>query len=68
MRAYTADAQRKWTERTSGYTTAEFGGLVRRGLLRSTQQSERVRGERRVTYALYQMTDAGLEALKQADS
>ncbi|AXQ68953.1 hypothetical protein HOU00_gp172 [Caulobacter phage CcrPW] len=39
---------------------------MRRGLLRSAQQSEQVRGERRYFYMLYQMTPAGLEALKEA--
>ncbi|AFU88277.1 hypothetical protein CcrColossus_gp407 [Caulobacter phage CcrColossus] len=66
LRSYTGDAQQKWSRRPSGYSAALFSGLVRRGLLRSAQQSEQVRGERRYYYMLYQMTPAGLEALKQA--
>lgn len=56
----------KWVRRPAGFTAAEFGGLVRRGLLLSAQQSEQVRGERRYFYMLYQITDAGLAALKEA--
>lgn len=46
------------------YTTpAQCGGLVRRGLLTAMTQSEQVRGERRLSYQLYAITDAGRAAL-----
>jgi hypothetical protein len=64
---YRAGAIQKWRDRPSGVPSATCGGLVRRGLLNSTMQSEHVRGERRVTYCIYQITHAGLEALEKTD-
>lgn len=54
----------RWGDRPSPVSSATAGGLVRRGWLRSTLQSERVRGERRTTWSLYKITPEGLAALE----
>lgn len=44
-------------------TSAKAGGLVRRGLLRSYSNSELVRGERRLHYKEYRITDYGRDLI-----
>lgn len=44
---------------------ALWGGLVRRGLLDSRKSSEQVRGEPRVFWTCYKITDAGTAALAE---
>lgn len=63
-----ADAQDKWMNRPGPVSAAAAGALVRRGFLRSTTQSERVRGERRTTWSMYKITPAGRAALTGASS
>lgn len=45
---------------------SSWATLVRWGLLQSVDQSEQVRGERRVHWRIYRITAAGLTALEAA--
>lgn len=63
-RARFGDTFRSMTAGELSTTPAHAGSLVRRGYLTSAQNSERVRGERRMTWADYRITEAGREAVK----
>ena len=49
-----------------GAPLAVMGSLARKGLLHSTTQEEGARGEPRIRYQLYELTDLGRQALKDA--
>ena len=58
------DQSQKWASAAELSTpTPKLSGLVRRGWARSCQQEEGCRHERRIRYALYQITNEGRHAL-----
>lgn len=63
-----ASSRRLRTATELGLTTQEAGALTRRGWLASFQQSEQMRGERRIYYRIYEITPAGRAALQEETS
>lgn len=62
-----AGSRTAWFERPSFDPQPAWTVLVRHGLLESTEQSERVRGERRTFWRIYRITEAGRQALASQD-